>query len=190
MSYLVSIMKKFMFFPLWKIETIEEYIESMEQKGYRLEKIKHSYWFYFKESKPKQMSYFLSCKSFRKSSMECCDYALLSNHGANPIESTWCFYETYRTKEDKEQLSLLYGVRADYIKAKLLECALTSSIVTAIFLACFFAAIIAKPSHQEIYIFLAIISACACFAVYYFYGYLKQKKKCREYEEHINFNIR
>ena len=49
-------MKKFVFFPLWRIEDVEKYLESMEQKGYRLEKIKHSYWFYFKESTSKKAS--------------------------------------------------------------------------------------------------------------------------------------
>lgn len=34
-------MKVFKYFPLWKIDDIERFLESMEQKGYRLEKIKH-----------------------------------------------------------------------------------------------------------------------------------------------------
>ena len=96
-------MKKFVFFPSWKIENVEKYLEDMEQKGYRLEKIKHSYWFYFKESVPKQMCYFLSYKSFRGSGNGHCDYALLSQHGANPIESKTCFYTLYRTKERDPQ---------------------------------------------------------------------------------------
>ena len=180
-------MKKFVFFPLWRIEDVEKHLESMEQKGYRLEKIKHSYWFYFKESTSKQMCYFLSYKSFRGSSMGNCDYALLSKHSANPIKSKWCFYTMYRTKEYEENLSLLYEVRLDYIKTKLLEKALTSLFLTILFVIIILAAIITKSSYKEIYLFSLIIGMCVYLTVYYFYGYFKQKNKCKNYE-HDNFN--
>ena len=178
-------MKKFVFFPLWRIEDVEKYLESMEQKGYRLEKIKHSYWFYFKESTSKQMCYFLSYKSFRGSSMGYCDYALLSNHSANPIESQYCFYTMYRTKEHKEDLLPLYGVRSDYIKVKLLEKALTSLFLTILFLAISFAPIIIKLSYKEICLLSPIITICICLTIYYFCGYFKQKSKCKSYEHDI-----
>lgn len=180
-------MKKFIFFPLWRIEDIEKYLESMEQKGCRLEKIKHSYCFYFEESTPKQMVYFLSYKSFRGSSMGHCDYALSSKHSANPIKSKWCFYTMYRTKEYKENLSLFYEVRLDYIKTKLLEKALTSLFLTILFVTIILAAIIIKSSYKEIYLFSLIIGMCVYLTVYYFYGYFKQKNKCKNYE-HDNFN--
>lgn len=180
-------MKEFVFFPLWKIEDVEKYLESMEQKGYRLEKIKHSYYFHFKESKPKQMCYFLSYKSFRGSSMGHCDYALLSKHSANPIKSKWCFYEMYRTKEHKENLSLLYAVRADYIKTKLLENALASLFLTILFVASATAAIITQLSYKELCLFSPIIGTGVLLTIYCFYGYFKQRKKCKNYE-HENFN--
>lgn len=180
-------MKKFVFFPLWKIENVEKYLESMEEKGYRLEKIRHSYCFYFKESTPKQMCYFLSYKSFRGISMGHCDYALLSEHSANPVKSNWCFYTMYRTKEHKENLSLLYEVRLDYIKMKLLEKALTSLFLTILFATLVFAAIITKLSCNEICLFSPIIGICVYLTIYYFCGYFKQKNKCKNYE-HENFN--
>ena len=175
-------MKVFKYFPLWKIDDIERFLESMEQKGYRLEKIKHSYFFYFKKSSPKQMNYFISCKSFRGQSMGHCDYALLSKHRAHPIESAMCFYTMYRTKECKENLSLLYEVRLEYIKASLFE-----NFLTALFLAIFFsiplfASLIFQSNNQRIWFFGVIIGICVCFAIYYFYGYLKQRKKCKNYE--------
>ena len=78
----------------------------MEQNGYRLDKISHSYWFYFNESTPKEMHYFLSYKSFRGQSMGWCDYALEKNYNAHEIKSNMCFYTIYRTKEPKESLSI------------------------------------------------------------------------------------
>lgn len=180
-------MKKFVFFPLWKIENVEKYIETMEQKGYRLEKIKHSYYFYFKESIPKQMAYFISYKSFRGKSMGYCDYALLSEHNANSIESKMCYYTMYRTKEHKENLSLLYEVRLDYIKMKLFENFLTSLFLTILFLVIGLLAIITQSSYKEICFFSPIIGICFGLTIYYFYGYLKQKRKCKNYEND-NFN--
>ena len=174
-------MKKFVLFPLWRIEDVEKYLESMESKGYRLEKIKHSYCFYFKESTPKQMCYFLSYKSFSGSSMEHCDYALSSKHSANPIESKMCFYTMYRTKESKENMTLLYEVRLDYIKTKLLEKALTSLFITMLFVAVALTAIITQSSYKEICLFSPIIVICAYLTIYYFYGYFKQKNKCKNY---------
>lgn len=159
----------------------------MEQKGYRLEKIKHSYCFYFKESMPKQMHYFLSYKSFRGKSMGHCDYALLSQHSANPIESKMCFYTMYRTKECKENLSLLYEVRLDYIKTKLLEKALTTLLLTILLVTGVLVALITQSSYKEICLFSPIIGICVYLTIYYFLGYFKQKNKCKNYERN-NFN--
>ena len=180
-------MKKIVFFPLWRIDDLEKYLESMEQKGYRLERIKHSYCFYFKESRPKHLYYFLSYKSFRGSSMGFCDYALLSNHKAIPIESKMCFYSMYRLKECKENLSLFYEMRLDYIKMKLLEKALTALFLTILFLTIVFAAVITQSSFNEIFLFSPLIGMCVCMTIYYFYGYFNQKNKCKKYE-HDNFN--
>ena len=175
-------MRKFIFFPLWKIEELEKKLESMEQKGYRLEKIKHSHYFYFKESKPKEMSYFLCYKAFRGKNMGNWDYALLSNHNANPVESKMCYYTMYRARESKENLSFLRKARLDYIKMKLLEKALTALSVIIIFAAIIFAAIVTQSSYKELYLCIPIIGICVYFTVYYFYGFFKQRKKCKECE--------
>lgn len=116
-----------------------------------------------------------------------CDYALSSKHSANPIKSKWSFYTMYRTKEHKKNLSLLYEVRLDYIKTKLLEKALTSLFLTILFVTLVFAAIITKLSYKEICLFSPIIGICVYLTIYYFYGYFKQKNKCKDYE-HDNFN--
>ena len=135
------------------------------------------------------MCYFLSYKSFRGSGNGHCDYALLSQHGANPIESKTCFYTMYRTKERKENLSLLYGVRADYIKAKFLEISLTSLFFTILFVAIGLAAILTQSSYKELCLFSPIIGICVFLTVYNLYGYFKQKTKCKKYERD-NFPIK
>ena len=128
------------------------------------------------------MNYFISDKSFREKGMGHCDYALLSRYRAHPIESTMCFYTIYRTKECKENLSLLYEVRLDYIKANL-----SGRFLTALFLAVFFsillfASIVFQSVNHGIWICGVMIGLCVCFGIYYFCGYLKQRKKCKNYE--------
>lgn len=93
----------------------------------------------------------------------------------------------YRTKEYKENLSLLYEVRLDYIKTKLLENALTVLFLTVLFSAIAFLGIITRWSYKEIFLFSPIIGICVYLTIYYFYGYFKQKNKCKNYE-HDNFN--
>ena len=175
-------MKKIILFPLWKIEDLERYLESMEEKGYRLEKTKYSHFFYFKKSTPKQMRYFLSCKSFRGQSMGHCDYALVSKHSASQIKSSMCFYTIYRTKDSREDLSLLYEARLDYIKTKLLENSLTSLFFTMLFLALIFASMVTQSTYKSFYILGAITVVCVFLTIYYFNGYFKQSEKCRKYQ--------
>ena len=176
-------MKKLILFSLWKIESIEKYLETMEKQGYRLEKTRHSYLFYFKKSSPRQMSYFISYKSFKGKSMGQCDYYLLSNHKAHPIASEMCYYTMYRTKESKENLSLLYEFRLDFIKKKLLENVLASLFLTILFLAIFLFALINQSVHNAIYVFSPILAVCLILSIYYFYGYFKQRRKCNIYEK-------
>ncbi len=44
-------MKKFMFFPIWKFDELEYKLKEMEKQGYRLDYIKYSYFFFFKNQK-------------------------------------------------------------------------------------------------------------------------------------------
>lgn len=180
-------MKKYIFFPLWKIESLEEYLESMEQKGYRLDNISYSHCFSFKESTPKQMNYFLSIKSFSWLNMGCCDYALESRHNANQIKSKMCFFAMYRTKEQKEKLSLLYEARMDYIKRILLEKALTELFLSILYAVIIISGIITSSINKGIWIIGVIPAICFCLTVYHFFGYIKQKNKCKNYE-HNNLN--
>lgn len=174
-------MRKYIFFPLWKIESLERYLENMEQNGYRLEKIKYSYCFYFKVSIPKEMRYYISYKSFRGQSMGSCDYALKSKYNANLIKSKMCFYTMYRTKEQKENLSLLYEFRMDYIKIKLLEKALTGMFIAIMFAITCIAAIVTQSAIKDVVILAVFAGICVCLTTYYFFGYFKQKSKCKTY---------
>ena len=118
------------------------------------------------------MCYFisLSYRSFM-GSMGHWDYSLLSNHMANPVESKMCSYTIYRTKDRKDNLSLLYSTRSDFIKTVILEKALTSLFMTLLLIAPCLAAIITQSSYKELIIMSPMIGMCIFFTLYYFYGY-------------------
>lgn len=176
-------MKKYIHFPLWKIEKLEQSLEKMEKSGYRLTNVSYSHWFTFKESPPKEMYYFLSYKAFRGQSMGNCDYALESKHKANLIDSQMCYYSLYRTKEQKDELSLLFEVRMDYIKRILFEKAVTSLFLAIIFALLLYATMSASANYKSLLIMIILLCACVFLTTYYFYGFSKQRSKCKKYEQ-------
>ena len=181
-SIWVIIMRKFIYFSLWEIEKLERQLEQMEKKGYRITDIKYSYWFELKKSQAKEMNYFLSYKSFRGPSMINCDYALESEHSAHKINGKLSYYTMYRVKGDKNKLSLLYDVRMDYIKRILLEKMITSLCLLLIFLFLLFNTMATPTELISQLILLSFVVVCTIFAAYYFYGYCKQRNKCKERE--------
>lgn len=170
-------MKKFIFFPLWKIEDIENFLEMMERKGFRLVNVKFSYCFCFEPTQPKEVCYFLSYKSFRGESMDHYNYALLSEHKANPVKTKMCYFSVLRTKEEKKKMLLLYEGRLDYIKSKILEKLITSLVITLLFVTLFFLAIYATATITDFCILLLFVGLGIFSTTYYCIGYLKQRKK-------------
>lgn len=170
-----------MFFPLWKIESLEEHLEKMEANGYQLDHVEHSYCFHFKETTPKEACYFLTYKSFRGASMAHWDYSLLSEHKANEVKTKMCFYSMYRTKEPKENLSFLSKARMDYIKRKLLQNALGSLFITTMFAVPFYMSIITGGKNGWLGGTFTVIGSL--FTAYYSFGYFKQRNKCKKHEK-------
>lgn len=110
------------------------------------------------------------------------DYALESTHQAAAVKTQMCYYSMYRTKENEEQLSLLFGARMDYIRKTLLGHALTALFLTAIFAIPLLASMITQSTTTHFWILGIFPGICACLTAYYFYGYFKQKDKCKNYE--------
>lgn len=52
-------MKKFKYYPLWKINDLEEFLSKSELEGWRLSGIKYSCIFYFVKCKSKNSDYVL-----------------------------------------------------------------------------------------------------------------------------------
>lgn len=81
-------MKKFFFFPLWKVEKIEEELSTMEQNGWHLDRLSAFNCFHFVASSAKRTSYFFTYKLLRENGMADIEHFLKSKHGANPVHGT------------------------------------------------------------------------------------------------------
>ena len=81
-------MKKFFFFPLWRIEKLEEKLSKLEQKGWRLDRLSPFNCFHFVEAAAKDTSYFFTYKLIKENGMADIEHFLKSKHSANPVPGT------------------------------------------------------------------------------------------------------
>lgn len=178
-------MKKFIFFTLWNVEKLERYLEEQAKNGYILKEIKHNYWFYFKKSPKINLNYFFSAPTRGKPNIDYCDVCLLANHHAKYVKTNTCHYFMFTTKDSKDNLSLLYEVRMDFIKRLLLLNTLSFFLITVMLggaaFSHFFQSSLEHTAVGDAFVLFVFI-ASFCVFVYYFYGYLRQKKKCKDYE--------
>ena len=85
-----EVMRKRFFQPIWKFDLIEKELTSLEENGWRLDKIKGFRCFYFVKSKPKTAQYFLTYSITReKLNMNLIENALVQNFNANQIKGTF-----------------------------------------------------------------------------------------------------
>ena len=82
-------MKKRFFRPIWKFDTIEKELVSLEEKGWRLNKISGFRCFEFVKSTPKTVQYFFTYSLTReKLSMNLIEDTLVQKVNANQIKGT------------------------------------------------------------------------------------------------------
>lgn len=188
-------MKKFMFFPLWKINKLENKLNEMEKQGYRLDYIKYAYWFYFKESKSKNSDYIITytMPKDNHSGMYEYGYELLSEYSANEIKSTQTIYNVYRITGENRDFKDLIAYRDKYFQRVYFQYMIISlfflliSIVPMILSLIFDGAIITDDVNSfalDEFVFLMIMGVVSLlFAIYYFYGYIQQKKKVKKWQQ-------
>ena len=78
-------MKKHFFYPLWKIEKLEEKLSNLERMGWRLDRISPINSFYFVESSAKDSSYFFTYKLIKENGMADIEHYIKSKLRANPV---------------------------------------------------------------------------------------------------------
>lgn len=176
-------MIKFIFFPLWNIEKLESALNEMEHQGYRLDYIKYDYWFHFRKANSKKASYFLSYRNYKSSKLIGLDNSLLTEHKAQLIKETTCFYKMFRTLEPKENLKLLYGIRTDLIKEQCLKNFIAVISLTLFWALLFVIELLQPAAKSELIVSFIIGLTLMFFSIYYLYGYFVQKKKITEWEK-------
>lgn len=81
-------MTKFFFFPLWKIEKVEEELSNLEGNGWRLDRLSPFNCFHFVKSSAKDTSYFFTYNLIKDIGMADIEHFLKAKHSANPVRGT------------------------------------------------------------------------------------------------------
>ncbi len=179
-------MKKFIFFPLWKIDKLENKLNEMEKRGYRLDYIKYAYWFYFKESKPKDSDYIITYTMYNDNhpGMYECGHQLLSEYSANEIQTIQTKYNVYRITGENRDFKNLIAYRDKYFQCVYFKNMLGVLLLLLIVLIPIIIGIIFNGITISDGMILILIEEIVLLmlAIYYFYGYIKQKKKVKKWQ--------
>ncbi len=95
----VQMIQRLSFFPLWRFEKLEHWLEAMEAQGWRLQKVQWGFWFSFRMGTPKQVRYvWMGHDMKRKEPFELWEqeHHLRSAWNAESIESSMTNFELYR----------------------------------------------------------------------------------------------
>ena len=86
----VVALKKRLFYPIWKLETLEAELAQMERQGWRLCKLFGMHGYEFIESQPKETQYLLTYNNAKGSQLQWqrmheIEYTIKSQIGGNPV---------------------------------------------------------------------------------------------------------
>lgn len=177
-------MRKFMFFPIWKMETVEQWLQNMEKEGKRLTDVHFNYWFYFTESKRKNCKYIITYNMAKGPEADMYEYehSLLSDYNANEIkvQSTTgcnCYRITCETDDMDPFWDSLYLYRNQYLKHVTLQYSKMAFFmaVPASFVAI---NILFIPCNPIIKLIAGLVGLLfLTYFAYYVVGYIKFRKK-------------
>lgn len=189
-------MKKFFFFPLWKIEKLEEKLSKLEHMGWRLDKLSPFNCFYFVESSAKNTSYFFTYKLIKENGMADIEHCLKSKYSANPVYGTpaasilhsMCIYRIVDCP-DLEKLRLYRNIYLQHLVRQKILLGLFLPILCSLLLA--FQLISAGIPTEAIpqWIFLGFIALLALvYCGYQFYGLCCLKQQYKNMLQHISIS--
>lgn len=174
-------MKKFIFYPIWRVDETENRLQQFEENGFRVDSVTNSYWFTLtKKSNSKEFQYFFVYKSFKGQNMGTYSYSLENKYGANKVKTKFSYCDVYRVSMGYDE-SFMKSARADFIKSIILQNFIINFIlfVLGIVICCFSATFLATLLGS-IFSFIFFISSLYCL-----YGYVMQKKKCKRIEKSL-----
>lgn len=176
-------MRKLIWFPIWKIDELENKLSEYEEEGYRVSEIKYSYFYYFKKVEPKKTNYYISYVMTRDESMFACERYVKGSQ----IPIKYCFYSLCRTGEDEEKMKFIRSARMDYIKSVLIQKMLFCFALFLMFLLLTFLNM-NKVTDSRFAIYIVFLSIFLFYTYYYLFGFIKQLMKCKKFEKSNKLN--
>ncbi|MBQ8860622.1 MAG: DUF2812 domain-containing protein [Ruminococcus sp.] len=176
-------MKKRYFYPIWKLDELDNELSKMEQNGFRLDKVSHFRTFHFVKSKPRDVQYFTTYTFVRERGMATTEQSL-KEKGANRISASldgWGLANIFRITNSinlKEKLEWrnIYLQHVVYQKFLIPLCFCIFSL-TCTFLQMYLHGL--NPIIDIISILITTVSAI--FTIYNLYGLIFLKKQYKNY---------
>lgn len=173
-------MRSFKYYPLWKINELEDFLSKSELDGWRLSSIKFSCLFYFQKCKVKDTEYVVTYNMAKDRTPCMYEYEqqLLSDYCANRIATKATGYSVFRVTGPKRDFNDLKNYRNEYLKHVLFQYMLISMIFLITGLILMIASIHQKSSEYVlITTFIYLLFTLTAF-IYRIFGYVKQVKVC------------
>lgn len=115
-------MWKFIFFPCWYCELLEDKLSALEQHGLRLVSANLFYFFKFAECKPKKVRYVITYSFFRELGMRECDYFIKHCCKGNSVNTGALFFmNILRITDTNAPFSEVISYRSRYMSRVLLQ---------------------------------------------------------------------
>ena len=173
-------MRKFKYYPLWKINDLEDFLSKSELKGWRLSCIKFSCVFYFVKCTSKDSDYIITYNMAKDhtSGMYRYEQELLSNYCANKIATKATGYSVFRITGQNRDFKDLKYYRKKYLRHVMFQYMLISLFFLITGLMLLIASIYQNLLGHRFIIAFSYFSCTLTLCIYRIYGYVKQIKIC------------
>ena len=115
-------MWKFFFYPQWRYDLLENYLNDMEAKGYRLTYVSSHYFFKFTAAIPKRVSYLYSYTFIKEIGMIEQDHLLRKQWNAQTIDSSFFLSTTiHRITDTNANCTDFINFREKYLLHVLIQ---------------------------------------------------------------------
>ena len=174
-------MRKFKYYPLWKVNELEDFLSKSELEGMRLTCIKFSYIFYFVKCKSKNSSYVITYDIAKDHVADMYQYEqeLLSDYCANRITTKATGYSVFRITGKNRDFKDLKRYRREYFRHIMFQYMLISLIFLITGLMLVIASIYQHLSGYGLIITFSYFFFTLALFIYRIYGYIKQIRVCK-----------
>jgi len=112
--------KLFKFCTFSNLKKIEDWLQKMEQNGWRISKVYFGLIFYFVECKPNYSKYFFTIVQGKGRSMDTYSYELVRKYNATEIPTIFTVKGLFRIKNAESDLSFMADCRLSFVLKELI----------------------------------------------------------------------